>query len=195
MRRDVSGQRPPTTNDAKGWLQRLRWFLVHHLLHADDSPSRIARGVALGLFIGLTPTFGVQLIMYFPLAYLFRANRAAGFPFVWVTNAVTLVPIYWSCYFLGAKLLGMDPFALPLRELAADHGGWLDEIRYFWDLSMQYAAPLWLGCMLVAIFWGVVGYFFTEWAVTHYRIRKWGSIIVPRHHTGHGEDKEKVIGP
>ncbi len=166
---------PPTHGS---WLQRARWFIVHRLLHADDSPRRIARGVALGLFIALTPTFGIQIFAYFPIAYLLRANRAAGFPFLWITNALTLVPIYFPCYYLGAKLLAMDPFALR-DELTQVEGTWLERMQYFWELSLRHAAPLWLGCMIVAVIVAGAGYLATTWLVTRYRLRKWGSVIVP----------------
>jgi len=178
-RRNVPGPRSKSNRFLLAY-ERLRWFITHRLLHADDSPQRIARGVALGLFIAITPTFGIQLVSYFPIAYLCRANRAAGFPFLWITNALTLVPIYGACAYVGAKLLGAEPVSL--TEMAQDHGSWWDAVQYFWNLSLEFAGQLWLGCGLVGLVTAAIGYFATQWIVTHYRMRKWGSVIVPADH-------------
>ena len=76
--------------------RKSRRFIVHRVLHADDTPHRIALGVAAGLFIGLTPTVGFQMVLAVALAAALRANKVVCIPMVWITNPFTIIPIYIS---------------------------------------------------------------------------------------------------
>ena len=38
-------------------------FIKYRVLHVDDTPHRIALGVALGFFVTWTPTIGVQIVL------------------------------------------------------------------------------------------------------------------------------------
>jgi hypothetical protein len=77
--------------------QRLR-AICGKLLMLDDTPHRIALGMAIGVFISWTPTVGFQMLAAVPLAYLLRANRVAGVIGVYLSNPFTLVPMYWLDY-------------------------------------------------------------------------------------------------
>ena len=74
--------------------QRLKDFIVHKVLRLDDTPHRIALGVAIGFFVTWTPTIGIQMILVVALATLLKANKLVGVPFVWISNPFTIVPIY-----------------------------------------------------------------------------------------------------
>ena len=58
--------------------QQLRHFVYHSLLHADDPPRPLALGMALGMFVAFTPTFGIQMVLAGFLCWLLRANKAVG---------------------------------------------------------------------------------------------------------------------
>ena len=77
-------------------------------------PREIALGFALGIFIGMTPTLGVQTPLAVFLAALFKWSKlSAGFG-VWISNPLTVPFIYGFNYFIGANLLGLDSaFAIP----------------------------------------------------------------------------------
>ena len=85
--------------------RRTRRFLIVKVLHANDTPHRIALGIAIGVFIGLTPTVGLQMIIALALATALRANKVVCIPMVWITNPVTLVPIYsaWAVRWWGRR--------------------------------------------------------------------------------------------
>ena len=74
--------------------QRVRHFVLHDILHADDPPHRLALGVAIGMFVTFTPTVGLQMVLVGVLAWLLRANKLVGLPVVWLSNPATVVPIY-----------------------------------------------------------------------------------------------------
>lgn len=70
-------------------------------------PREIALGFALGIFIGMTPTMGVQMpIAVFFAAILKWSKISAAFG-VWITNPITSPFIYGITYVVGAKLLGL----------------------------------------------------------------------------------------
>ena len=84
----------------------LRW-----VIKLRSSPRAIAGGLALGTFIAFTPTVGVQLILAFVAATFFNMNRPAAMIPVWITNPVTVAPIYTFNYWLGATVWGGPPLS------------------------------------------------------------------------------------
>ncbi len=162
-------------------LQRwLRYFIVHHVLHADDPPHRLALGIAIGIFVTFTPTVGFQMTLVVFLAWLLRANKVVGLPIVWITNPATMVPIYYSCYWIGRWILGQPGVGLRWwKELARPPAGWWDGVVFFWDRFTQIALPLWLGCLLVAIISGYVSFRVSYWSIYAYRMKRWGQLTPP----------------
>ena len=53
---------------------RLKNVVVSGILGLDDSPQRIALGVFLGFVVAMTPTLGLQIVIYVALAALLRVN-------------------------------------------------------------------------------------------------------------------------
>ncbi|HKI70697.1 MAG TPA: DUF2062 domain-containing protein, partial [Verrucomicrobiae bacterium] len=88
--------------------RRIERFFVYRVLHVDDTPHRIALGVAVGIFVAWTPTVGFQMILTIILATLLRANKLVGIPFVWISNPFTLGVIYYPNYLLGKFILQGD---------------------------------------------------------------------------------------
>lgn len=133
-------------------------------------PDEIAKGVALGIFVGMTPTFGIQMGIALALAYLFRQNRLAAVLGVWITNPLTAPVIYAVEYELGRLLLGLPRFGLP-KELS---------FQAYAELGWNIMAPLWVGGILGGVLLGALAYFVTLRlipVVKAWRIRRW-----PRRH-------------
>ncbi len=67
---------------------------------------RSARGAfAVGLFVALIP-MPFQMVLAAALAILFRVNLPLSAALVWLTNPLTMGPIFFICYQLGALILG-----------------------------------------------------------------------------------------
>ncbi len=132
-------------------------------LRLQGSPDDIAKGFALGIFIGMTPTLGFQMAIAIFFAFLLRENKLAAALGVWITNPVTAAPIYALEYESGRRLLGMDPLQFPedLTFEAMKNLGW--------DLMV----PLLFGSLIYAIFCSIIAYalilrfipFFKTWRV------------------------------
>lgn len=74
------------------------------LLRIRDNPREIALGLALGLFVGMTPLMGIQTAIAIFLAALFKWNKLAAAIGVWITNPLTAPFIYGATYYIGARL-------------------------------------------------------------------------------------------
>ena len=160
------------------WWAQVKWFVVHRILQATDSPHRISLGVELGMWIALLPLVGVQMVVSAALCHPFKANKVVAMAMAWVSNPITLVPIFLPCYWLGCWLLGMD--AIPYDDFVAiffpDEPGWLARVQATWQAMVAIFAPLWLGSLIVATVVAIPTYFVTERIVTWYRLRRYGTV-------------------
>ena len=155
---------------------KVKGFLVW-LMMLDDTAHSIAMGVAVGLFIGLTPTVGVQMLLVLAVSMVIRCNRTVGCAMVWVSNIATMVPIFFFNYKVGAWVLRMDAGSLASARDDIRHAfhapGWsqriLVTIRAFGRMAIELAGPLWLGSLIVATVVSVSAYFLMRHAVMLYR--------------------------
>ena len=145
----------------------IRWWssprqVLRTILMLDDTPHHIALGTAIGMFIAITPTVGIQMILVLLLAAvtrpLFYFNRAAALVTVYVSNPVTMVPLYWFNYKVGtlfySSRLGWGDFQ-QLRAL-----GWWDALIW---VFVEIGAPLIVGSLLTATIAGILTYPFMRW--------------------------------
>lgn len=160
--------------------RQMQHIIIHHVLHADDPPHRLALGIAIGVFVAFTPTVGVQMVLSVFLAWLLKANKAVGPPIVWITNPATMIPIYYSCYVVGRFLLQIEPVrARWWRELARPPEGWWEGVVFYWQRFTHIAVPLWVGCLLIGAILGYISYRVSLSVITAYRLRRWGSLVPP----------------
>jgi uncharacterized protein (DUF2062 family) len=76
--------------------------LVRPILFVQDTPRSKAGGVALGVFIAFTPTVGIQMPIAFAAATIFGVNPPLAVAMAWITNPLTVPPIYYFEYRIGA---------------------------------------------------------------------------------------------
>jgi uncharacterized protein len=75
----------------------------------QDDPKLVAKGFALGSFIGMLPIPGFQLLVSLTIAALFKINKKAACLAVFNTNLVTGAFVFSFNYWLGKNLLGVRP--------------------------------------------------------------------------------------
>jgi hypothetical protein len=66
------------------------------------------RGLAAGMFFAFVPV-PWQMLLAATAAALLRFNMPVAVAMVWITNPVTIPPIFFACYQFGAWLLGTPP--------------------------------------------------------------------------------------
>lgn len=79
------------------------------LFSLKDEPKVVAKGFALGSFIGMLPIPGFQIIVSLGIASLLKLNKKAACIAVFNTNLFTGAFVFSFNYWLGKKLLGVNP--------------------------------------------------------------------------------------
>ena len=122
----------------------------------------IALGLALGLFIGFMPILG-QMFVAAALAILIRVNLPIAVMAVWVTNPITMGPIYFIAYQIGAAVLAMP---------VAEH-----TFTMSWDwFTHEFIAiwqPLILGSFILGTAAAILGVLFVRICWRVIVIRNW----------------------
>lgn len=159
----------------------VRWWshprtLLRHILMLDDTPHSIALGTAVGVFVGMTPTVGIQMILVVVLSFLtrrvFRFNVIAALIAIYISNPVTTVPIYWFDYTVGSLFFEGDNIKREeFAQLLVYHSftEWWNHIS---TLFVRIGAPLLVGAAVVATPCGVVTYFLMRWLLLRFHRRK-----------------------
>ncbi len=166
-------------------LARLRYLIVTRILGVQDSPGRIARGVAIGMIVAWTPTLGFQIMLYVAAATVFRANKVAGIPILFISNPLTAVPLYWGCWKLGDWIVnagsgGESAGARAIERLSqasesAAHTDWWHAIwtAEFWralgDTLLDLGLELWVGSLVIGVAMAIPAYLLTLYGVKAYR--------------------------
>jgi uncharacterized protein (DUF2062 family) len=127
-------------------------YFYNRFIRLHGSPEQVAWGAAVGFFVAMTPTMGIQTLLAVPVAAFFRINKLAAAATVWLTNPITAPLIYGLNYMVGAKLLGY-----PLKALFFSSPSW----ETFWYSGRHVFLSLTVGGILTGIIAGVVGYFVT----------------------------------
>jgi uncharacterized protein (DUF2062 family) len=128
----------------------------------------MAGGVAVGLFFAWIPVPS-QMVMAAAAAILFRTNLAISVALVWITNPITIPPMFYFAYLVGTWVIGTPPQDFEFR-LTFD---WLTS-----ELSSSWKAFL-TGCFILATSSSLIGYFavsrFWVYAVRKQRSKRKGN--------------------
>jgi len=182
----------------------IRWsrdFVKYRVLHVDDTPHRIALGMAIAMLVTWTPAIGLQMIGTVLLCSLFGANKVVGLPLVWISNPVTIVPIYLPNYLLGRWILGSESKDINWRSaFTAVRGNWLEQlvarIQNWWELTIDVFWPLWLGSLLIGLALGAGCYVGVYYLVLLYRKRRPHlRLRLHRRHRPHDDNGPAAPGP
>ena len=84
---------------------RTIWFYILKLKRLRGDSASLARGVALGVFIGITPTIPLHTISIILFSFPFRANKISALiaSFI-VCNPLTYFPEYYFSWLIGDRL-------------------------------------------------------------------------------------------
>lgn len=117
-----------------------------------------------GFVLAFLPIYGVQLPIAALLAFALRANLPILFSLQFITNPVTVIPVYYTTYNMGRlplKLVGFDSPALNLRAVG-------DIIHYFktgqWALNFEYFGKIWLVTCFGSLIFGLFCATIASWA-------------------------------
>ena len=137
--------------------------LYERFLRIRGEPREVALGFALGIFVGMTPTIGVQTPIAIFLAALFKWSKLSSAIGVWISNPLTAPILYGVTYITGAKILSLEPvFNMPLSPTWSTFKAMLQK-------APQAFGAMTVGGALLGIPLAIVGYYLAYVAVEKYQ--------------------------
>ena len=132
-----------------------------NLWHINRRSS--AGAFAVGLFMAFVPV-PFQMVLAAGAAILLRVNLPLSVVLVWITNPLTIPPMFFFAYLVGTWVIGAPPnaehFSFTLEWLK---NGGLDGI---W-------VPFLFGCLLCGMTSGVLGYAIIRALWRLHAVRQW----------------------
>ncbi len=143
MKSTLKKYSPKRENINLGWLNK---HLTDPELWKWNKKS-IAKAFAIGLFCAFLPV-PIHMLLAGILAVSFSANIMLSLLVVWVNNPITIVPIIYFTYKLGASIIGVeiDP-------------GFEFSFGYLMDNFWSATIALWIGGLITSILMATLGYF------------------------------------
>lgn len=129
-----------TGYDRSNWRKRVKEILVQ-----DANPGRIAAGLAVGVFIGCIPLYGLQTLTALATAFFFRLNKPSCVAGLWINNPVTMIPMAGISYKLGCLTLGLHGACPSLKTMD-------------WHFIRNCAEPFLLGSVVLGLLTAVPAY-------------------------------------
>lgn len=122
-----------------------KFWHKHNLWHINQ--SSLARSFAVGLFCAFVP-IPIQMMLAMTLAIMANAYLPIAVALVWLTNPVTIPPVFYFCYKLGAYLLQVQPEPVTI------------EFTWSWVISQlsQIWQPLVVGSLICGLTCSLLGY-------------------------------------
>lgn len=155
--------RPDDNTDTmhSDWKRRLK-SLYLKIKSLKGDPHYVALGMAVGVFVAVTPTIPFHTVIALVLAFALKASKPAAVIGVWFSNPITIPPLYYGSYKVGMLLLDRnflpDPGVLSLQEMLK-HG-----------LDITFAMIL--GGALLGILPAIGAYFLTRQFFRKLRARR-----------------------
>ena len=108
----------------------------------------VSLAFAIGFFVAWIPTPG-QMAIAAVAAFYFRANLPISVALVWITNPLTMPPMFYFAYALGSWALGQGGPAADFELTVKSISNQLAEI----------GGPFLFGCLILGIISSTIGYF------------------------------------
>ena len=111
----------------------------------------ISRGVVLGVFIAFIP-MPMQMAAVLLFMPLFKFNVPIALAMCWLSNPITMPPMYYIEYQLGSFILGIQPQPVELT------------LEWFSNNMDDIFIPLYFGTLIFSIVGSISAY----WIVNHF---------------------------
>ena len=127
--------------------ENIKDFLKRNVLHTGETDEKLILSVMLGIFMGIVPIWGYQLITAIALAYVLRLNKII----VIVAANISIPPmipfIVYLSYITGGIILSSD-----------NHMSFSADITLAWvrDNLFQYIVGAVIFAVIAAIFFGLL---------------------------------------
>lgn len=150
------------------YFERFRTYtgkLYNRFFKIRGNPGEVASGFAMGIFIGLTPFFGLHIVISLFLAAVLKCSKIAAVTGVQITNIFTAPFFYSITYWVGSKAIGYD-FSSNLHMQFT-----LDTVIHLFSSAPMILWSLTFGGIIVGIPLAGVVYVTTYYICRHIKIQ------------------------
>jgi uncharacterized protein (DUF2062 family) len=119
--------------------------------YLSTNRKMVARAVLLGMFIAFIP---MPFQMLFVLVFMpfFKYNVPIAISMCWLSNPLTMPPMYYMEYLTGSFFLGIEPQPVEMT------------LEWFSNNIDNIFVPLYVGTLFYSVFGSLLAY----WAVNHF---------------------------
>lgn len=116
----------------------------------------------IGVFCSFVP-MPMQMILASLLAILIRCNLPLAVGLVWISNPITIPPIFYFCYLVGAFLMGTG----------VEHHSSDFSVEWLAQSIEQIWAPLLVGSLICGVFFGLLSFFLVRFLWAFHVAKSW----------------------
>lgn len=130
------------------WISRQSKLYLLRFLRLRAQPDEIAKGFALGIFVGMTPFIGLHTAIALFAAMILGQNKIAAAMAVWISNPVTAPFLYVAQYKTGRFILDTPYVSFPAHF----------DFESLSNFSSHLILPLSLGSLIYGLLAAAVSY-------------------------------------
>ena len=140
--------------------ERLRLFLIR-IRDLQGEPRYVATGMAIGVFVAVTPTIPFHTVIALALAFILKGSKPAAVIGSWFSNPLTIPLLYYGSFKIGTLLLGEPP----------PYDVHFESIPDLLELGLDVTLAMLIGGVLLGIIPAVIAYVVTYRVVKRLRER------------------------
>ncbi|MDD2479585.1 MAG: DUF2062 domain-containing protein [Victivallaceae bacterium] len=138
------------------------------LVKEKGSPEYIAKGWALGIFVGMVVPIGFQMLIAIPLAFAIKGSKIGATVGTFITNHFTIIIVYPIQCWVGGYILGSP---LSIVKIKNELGTLFKEPTFhsLFSLGGELIATFFVGGFFFAAIGTPITYFLVKWLVIEHR--------------------------
>jgi uncharacterized protein (DUF2062 family) len=125
---------------------------INHLLHDPNiwhfNRRSVPKAFMIGIFCAFLPV-PFQMLIAAVCSLLLSANISLSVILVWITNPLTMGPIFYACYKLGTYILNTSEFNV--------NSEW--SISFIYEQIFIIWKPLWLGSLIIGSILSILSFY------------------------------------
>ncbi len=169
-------------------LRKARYYW-HKLLRLQGDPKVLARGIAVGVFVAITPTIPFHTTLILLLCGMLAANPLAGVAVSFiVSNPITIPLQYYWAWRLGTWITGNNFSWASVKLLLhqVDQAGFMHGAQILFKTSISLIYTMLVGGVVLALPFAILAYWIALKGYQIARKRRSARLAQKRKENGYG---------
>ena len=124
-----------------------------------------------GFWVAMLPIVGIQMLVVFFIALFLRANLPLIVAIQWISNPITMGPIFFANYRIGIEFLYLIGIDYQRNKLLNPKFDWTNFSYSDFVALLNTFPPMMIGGSIIGIFLGVVAVFLYKFSTSLYNRR------------------------